>query len=142
GDALAGLPSVMFSPDDVALVAGSPAERRRYLDVMLAVTNHAYLVALQQYRAALVRRNAALRSAAASIARAHGDSSAADAVAVWEPALAEHGAALWRERRAWVSSMEDRLETLCHEIGEASRRRMRYPSTPAAASDDPPAAPA
>jgi DNA replication and repair protein RecF len=131
-DALGALPSVMFSPDDVALIAGSPAERRRYLDVMLAVTNHAYLVALQQYRAALVRRNAALRSAAASAGRNAG---ALDAVAVWEPALAEHGAALWRERRAWVASMEDRLEALCREIGEDARVRMRYASTLATADD-------
>ncbi len=136
-DALGALPSVMFSPDDVALITGSPAERRRYLDVMLAVTNHAYLVALQQYRAALLRRNAALRSAAASGARTHfADASASDAVAVWEPALAEFGAALWRERRAWVASMEERLEALCREIGEDARVRMRYASS-LSASDDP-----
>lgn len=129
-DALGALPSVMFAPDDAALVAGAPAERRRFLDVMLAVTNHAYLVALQQYRAALARRNAALRIAAAS------DGAARDAVAVWEPALAEHGAALWLERRAWIDRMADRLETLCGEIGETGRVRMRYAST-LAMSDDP-----
>jgi DNA replication and repair protein RecF len=125
-DALGALPSVMFAPDDVSLVTGSPAERRRFLDVLLAVTDHSYLVALQQYRAALLRRNAALRSAA---------SGGGDAVAVWEPALAQYGAALWRERRTWVVSMEDRLETLCREIGEGGRVRMRYASTLAAADD-------
>jgi DNA replication and repair protein RecF len=117
----------MFAPDDVSLITGSPTERRRFLDVLLAVTDHSYLVALQQYRAALLRRNAALRSAAVS--------GGADAVAVWEPALAQYGAALWRERRAWVVSMEDRLETLCREIGEGARVRMRYASTLATADD-------
>jgi DNA replication and repair protein RecF len=126
-DALGALPSVMFAPDDVSLITGSPTERRRFLDVLLAVTDHSYLVSLQQYRAALLRRNAALRSAAVS--------GGADAVAVWEPALAQYGAALWRERRAWVVSMEDRLETLCREIGEGARVRMRYASTLAAADD-------
>src|SRR5262249_8987863 len=85
------------------------------------------------YRAALLRRNAALRSAALSGGRD------ADAVAVWEPALAEHGAALWRERRSWVAEMEDKLEELCREIGEGGRVRMRYAST-LAVSDDPRAA--
>ncbi len=131
-DALGALPSVMFSPDDVALVTGSPAERRRYLDVMLAVTNHVYLVTLQRYRAALLRRNASLRAAGA--ARGHGGN--ADAVAVWEPALAEHGATLWRERRTWVAAMEDRFEELCREIGEHARVRMRYASG-LGATDDP-----
>jgi len=133
-DALGALPSVMFAPDDVSLVTGSPAERRRFLDVTLAVTNHAYLVALQHYRAALLRRNAALRAVAA-----RGAGAELDSVAVWEPALADHGAALWRERRAWVTSMEDRLEALCREIGEEGRVRMRYASTLASA-DDPRAA--
>jgi DNA replication and repair protein RecF len=139
-DAFGALPSVMFAPDDVALVTGAPAERRQFLDVMLAVTDHSYLVALQHYRAALLRRNAALRSAARADTRGHvSDASALDAVAVWEPALAEYGAALWRERRAWVESMEDRLEAICSEIGEDARVRMRYASTLAAA-DDPRAA--
>ena len=61
GDAVGALPVAMFSPADVDLVAGGPAARRRYLDIMLAVTSRGYLRALQRYRAALVRRNAALR---------------------------------------------------------------------------------
>jgi len=102
-DALGSLPSVMFSPNDVDLVAGSPNARRRYLDIMLALTARGYLAALQQYRAALARRNAALRETART-------GRASDAsVAVWEPALAEHGARLWSERRAWVASIEARF---------------------------------
>ncbi len=63
-DALGSLPSVMFSPADVELVGGSPTARRRYLDIMLALTTPGYLAALQRYRAALARRNAALRESA------------------------------------------------------------------------------
>lgn len=138
-DALGALPSVMFSPDDVELVAGPPNMRRRYLDVMLALTNRAYLVALQHYRAALLRRNAALRIAARGGTLSSGGRDAASSVAVWEDPLAHHGAVLWRERRAWVASMEDRLDALCREIGEAGSVRARYAST-LAASEDPVAA--
>jgi len=63
-DALGALPSVMFSPNDVELVAGAPNAGRRYLDIMLALTARGYLNALQHYRAALARRNAALRESA------------------------------------------------------------------------------
>jgi DNA replication and repair protein RecF len=59
--ALGAVPSVGFSPADVALVAGGPGERRRYLDVLLALTAPGYLAALQRYRGALERRNALLR---------------------------------------------------------------------------------
>lgn len=122
-DALGALPSVMFSPNDVELVAGSPAARRRYLDIMLALTARGYLNALQQYRAALARRNAALRD----VARTGRGSEAS--VAVWEPALAEHGALLWTERRAWAASVADRFAELCREIGEPGRVRLRYASS-------------
>jgi DNA replication and repair protein RecF len=122
-DALGALPSVMFSPADVELIAGSPNARRRFLDIMLALTARGYLSALQRYRAALSRRNAALREAART-----GRASTAS-VAVWEPPLAEHGAVLWAERRAWVASVEDRFETLCHDIGESARVRVKYASS-------------
>ena len=129
-DALGALPSVMFSPDDVELVGGSPNARRRYLDIMLALTARGYLNALQHYRAALARRNAALREAA----RANRLSESS--VAVWEPPLAEHGAVLWMERRAWVASVVNRFEELCTEIGEPARVRIRYASS-VGATDDP-----
>ncbi len=128
-DALGALPSVMFSPDDVELIAGAPTARRRYLDIMLALTARGYLSALQHYRAALARRNAALRESARA-----GRSSEAT-VAIWEPPLAEHGALLWTERRAWVTSIDERFEELCHEIGEEGRVRIRYASSIAPTND-------
>jgi DNA replication and repair protein RecF len=118
-DALGAVPSVIFSPGDVVLVAGSPSERRRYLDVALALTSRRYLAALQGYRGALVRRNAALRDAART---GRGEGRAA----VWEPALAEHGAVLWTERRRWVRRHAEAFAGLCAAIGERAPMRMRY----------------
>ena len=120
-DALGSLPSVMFSPRDVELVAGAPSERRRFLDVALALTSRRYLAALQQYRAALVRRNAALRDAARK-----GESGGLSRAAVWEPALAQHGAVLWAARLSWVDRVADEFGRLCAAIGERGEARMRY----------------
>ena len=118
-DALGALPSVIFSPRDVQLVAGAPSERRRFLDVMLALTSRAYLAALQRYRAALAHRNAALRDAARSGA---GDGR----VSVWEPALAESGAVLIRARADWTAGAADEFARLCTAIGERGTGRLRY----------------
>ena len=123
-DAVGALPTVMFSPADVELVAGSPSARRRYLDIMLAVTSRGYLHALQRYRAALVRRNAALRSAVRQPA------GRADArVDVWEAPLAEHGATLLDERRDWVARVRERFAELCATIGEEGAVAIRYQSS-------------
>jgi len=103
-------------------VAGAPSERRRFLDVALALTSRRYLSALQQYRAALVRRNAALRDAARKGEAAGGIARAT----VWEPALAEHGAVLWAGRVAWVERVADDFAKLCATIGERGDARLRY----------------
>lgn len=131
-DALDALPSVAFAPRDVDLVAGGPAERRRYLDITLALTSPAYLEALRLYRAALVRRNAALREAPRAGVAAAG-------VAAWEPALARHGGTLVRARRAWVAAHAAAFAAHCAAIGERGVPTLAYESGLAEA-DDPAAA--
>jgi DNA replication and repair protein RecF len=120
-DALGTLPVVMFSPSDVELVSGAPSARRRFLDIMLALSSRGYLHALQLYRAALDRRNAALRDAAKSGAHAR-----TAAVEVWEPPLAEHGAALMRVRRSWIAQVTSRFADRCAAIGERGVIHLKY----------------
>ena len=127
-DALGALPSVCFSPADTALVAGAPAERRRYLDITLALSSARYLGALRHYRAALARRNAALRHAT----RPHALSTT---VASWEPALAEYGAVLIEERRSWVSEWAAEFARLGAAIGERAPMALAYDSPLAEAPD-------
>ncbi|MEX2180949.1 MAG: DNA replication and repair protein RecF [Gemmatimonadaceae bacterium] len=122
-DALDALPSVSFSPRDVELIAGAPSERRRYLDITLALTSAPYLHALRRYRAALARRNAALRAAQR---RAGGARTDLAAVAAWEPALAEHGAALVEGRRTWVGEHRAAFAERSAAIGEPAAAELRY----------------
>jgi DNA replication and repair protein RecF len=118
-DALGVLPSVAWSPADVSLVCGGPAERRRYLDVMLALSSPGYVTSLRKYRAALERRNASVRDA---MRRHRGE----DAVHVWEPALAEHGAALIAARREWIAGHADEFSRLVEAIGERIPMSVSY----------------
>ncbi|MEO7217611.1 MAG: DNA replication/repair protein RecF [Gemmatimonadaceae bacterium] len=117
--ALGALPAVVISPRDVALVSGAPSERRRFLDVVLALTSQRYLSALQRYRAALVRRNAALRGVARGTL-------SEDSVSVWEPELATSGAVLLRERVEWMDRHESEFGRLTRAIGEPEQMTMRY----------------
>lgn len=128
-EAFGAVPSVMFSPRDVELVAGAPTERRRFLDIVLATTSRRYLTALQRYRAALVRRNASLREA---VRRGDGAARAA----MWEPALAESGAVLWCERVRWSHWAAPRLAALCAAIGERQRVTLDYHTTLGVAGDE------
>lgn len=131
--ALGAVPSVEFSPADVALVAGGPSERRHYLDVMLALSSRAYLQALQSYRGALLRRNAALRTAQRDGARS---SDHEGRVSVWEPALAEHGGFVAATRHAFVRDHAERFTQLSAAIGERQTVVMKVAATGGASSDE------
>lgn len=120
-DGLGALPCVLFSPADVDLVAGAPSARRRYLDILLALSSRRYLHALQRYRHALAQRNAALRDAVRS-----STASAEPRIAVWEAPLAEHGAVLWCERVTWAHRASTRFAAMCAAIGERAPVGMRY----------------
>jgi DNA replication and repair protein RecF len=127
-DAIGSLPAVMFAPGDVELVAGAPSARRRYLDIMLALSSRRYLAALQRYRAALGHRNAALRDAARTGRRD-------ERVAVWEAPLSEYGAVLWAARLTWIERRAERFAALCDVIGESAGVTMRYASVVPPAGD-------
>ena len=128
-DALGMLPAVMVSPADTILASGEPSARRRYIDVLLALTSRRYLGALQAYRTALQHRNAAIRD----IAR--GGRANEASVAVWEPPLAQHGAILVTERREWIAEVAARYSTLCAAIGERAPVALRYEGSVADATD-------
>jgi DNA replication and repair protein RecF len=118
----------MVSPADTALAGGEPSARRRFVDVLLALTSRTYLAALQSYRASLQHRNAAIRDLARG--RANEES-----VAVWEAPLAQHGGTLVRERREWVREHASRYRELCRAIGEHGSSTVRYESSVAEADD-------
>jgi DNA replication and repair protein RecF len=54
-------PTVVFSSQDLQLVRGAPALRRRWLDLTLSAMDPEYLAALQAYTRALAGRNSLLR---------------------------------------------------------------------------------
>src|SRR5215212_5667137 len=65
---LGRFPTVVFSSQDIQLVRGSPASRRRWLDLTLAAMDASYLRALQTFSRALAERNALLKSGRAGAA--------------------------------------------------------------------------
>ncbi|MDO8542430.1 MAG: DNA replication and repair protein RecF [Opitutaceae bacterium] len=99
GDYLGRFPTVVFSSQDIQLVRGSPAQRRRWLDLTLAAMDPPYLQALQTYTRALMARNALLKSG-------RGTDAEFDA---FEPALASAGAELISRRDAGLRTLGECL---------------------------------
>lgn len=60
-DMVGVLRAVLFSPEDVHLVTGPPAERRRLMDILISQIDRTYLRALSRYGKVLSQRNGLLR---------------------------------------------------------------------------------
>jgi DNA replication and repair protein RecF len=56
------LPVVMLAPDDIVLIQGGSAARRRFMDLVICQLDKQYLEHLQHYQRLLAQRNALLRS--------------------------------------------------------------------------------
>ncbi|MFB3784757.1 MAG: DNA replication/repair protein RecF [bacterium] len=61
GDLYGCLRTVLFAPEDLAIVGGGPLERRRFLDMAIAQLDPGYIPLLQNYRRALRHRNHLLK---------------------------------------------------------------------------------
>jgi DNA replication and repair protein RecF len=97
-DVLGALRLVLFAPEDLALVRGDPAERRRYLDELLVARQPRFAGVRADYERVLKQRNALLRSS--YLARKTGGTRGGDlsTLDVWDTHLARHGAQLLAAR--------------------------------------------
>jgi DNA replication and repair protein RecF len=96
-DVLGILRTVLFAPEDLALVRGDPGERRRFLDDLLVSRYPRYAAVRSDYDRVLRQRSALLKTA-----RGGGDLRTLD---VWDGHLARHGAALLAGRLELVSAI-------------------------------------
>lgn len=102
---LAGvLPVHYIGPEFLGLFAGSPQERRVFLDWGLFHVEHVYLGAYQRYARALKQRNAAIRLGGGPTQRS--------LAAAWDADLIETSDVLTTFRREYLSVLADTLSTL------------------------------
>jgi DNA replication and repair protein RecF len=98
-DIIGKLKTVMFLPEDIELVTGAPAIRRRYLDTTLCQINPEYCNALSRYNKVLTQRNALLKNLAER-------SSNPDQLLYWDEQLAQDGATLVTQRHNAVLELD------------------------------------
>jgi len=104
--------TVLFAPEDLAIVKGDPSERRRYLDELLVARFPRYAAVRADYDRVLKQRNALLKTASAARrqARSVQGSSALRTLDVWDAHLATAGAALLAGRHELVEALRPLLD--------------------------------
>lgn len=108
---------VMFSPEDLRLVNGEPAERRKFLDDLAAQRTPRLGGARADYEKVLRQRNALLKHSNMALRRGYGDEDGASALStldVWDGQLAALGAQV-------VAGRMELVDTLAEPVAEAYR---------------------
>lgn len=103
-EVLGVLRSVLFSPDDLALVKGDPSERRRFLDELLVARQPRFAGVRSDYDRVLRQRNSLLKSASGRGQVRRSDSALAT-LEVWDSHLARTGAELLAARIGLVADL-------------------------------------
>jgi DNA replication and repair protein RecF len=111
---------VLFLPEDIDLVAGSPSGRRRYLDATLCQIDPRYCRTLQKYNRVLTQRNHLLRT----LRQRERD---LDQLLFWDRSLVENGAYLVARRQEVVGELDELAQAIHLELtGQKERLRLRY----------------
>lgn len=113
-------PVVLFEPEDLRLLHGSPSRRRQFIDRFISQLNPVYATTLRKYERALKQRNNLLKQPVI----------ADDELFTWNIAIAEHGAYIIEQRIAFIEQINANLAALYQDIsGSHDDIAIRYSHT-------------
>lgn len=122
---------VLFLPQDLSMVDGSPSERRRFINNTLSQIDSDYLSALDKYDKILPQRNALLR-------RIGERQSSAEELGFWDEQLIDAGSKIIAGRQRFLRELEVNAQRAHHELtGNKETLTLQYqPSfTPTVSGD-------
>lgn len=117
-DLLGNLRVVLFLPQDVQLVTGSPSERRRYVDITLCQTDTVYCRTLSRYNKILEQRNAVLRQIAE-------EGKGRDVLPVFTERLVKLGGYVFARRATFVAALAREAQRIHYEELTDGRETLR-----------------
>jgi len=119
-DLIGAMNVVLFVPQDLALVEGSPFDRRRYLNVTLSQIDASYARALHTFERALEQRNALLR-------RIQDRQAKASELEYWDDLFSTSGGAIVAGRQRLLRDLEGAAQRVHRELtDDAETLDLRY----------------
>ncbi len=123
---------VMFSPENLQIVQGSPQERRKYLDFAASQSNGQYFFYLQQYHQVLTQRNQLLK--AIQEGKDKGES-----LPVWNQQLIDAGVEVIIRRRQYAEKLKTIIAPIHERLSDGSESlEVKYVGTLSSSEHDSP----
>ena len=125
-EALGIVSTVLFSPEDLQLIKGEPAYRRRFLDDLAVSLRPSVAAYRSDYERILRQRNTLLKS----IRRGKTDESALNTLRIWNEQLATTGAHLLQARLRVLAVVLPQIQRAYNELTDGSKNvTVSYEST-------------
>ncbi|MEZ4448592.1 MAG: DNA replication/repair protein RecF [Nannocystaceae bacterium] len=105
--------AILFTPEDLGVLRGSPGGRRNFVDRVLFGRERAHIADVQAYEKALRSRNHVLRGEMPRTTREH-------LLETYESALAATGGRIWSRRQALVDDLGPSFVAIFSQIHGAS----------------------
>ncbi len=104
--------AVIFAPEDLMLVKEGPANRRRYMDILLSQVRSSYFYDLQVFQKILQQRNRLLKSMREVLQDPSGAHTASDQqqLDVWDTSLAGASARVIHQRMRYAARIAEKAE--------------------------------
>lgn len=147
GDLLGIVRTVVFAPEDLELIKGDPADRRRFLDNLMVQFRPRLAAVKSEYEKVLRQRGALLKSLQKT--RRRGGVADVSSLDIWDAQLARHGAQIIAARAEIVSGLRPFVEKYYTEVSGGrgvarvdyaanldKRRGWELPTPAAIASED------
>lgn len=102
-------PIVLFDPDDLRLLNGSPTRRRQFIDRFISQLNPQYAITLRKYERALKQRNNLLKKMSIS----------PDELFAWDVAISDYGSYIIEQRIVFIEQINSRLNEAYNDIAKS-----------------------
>lgn len=110
-------PVVLFTPDDLRLIDGSPARRRKYLDTFISQYDPLYARHLRRYERALAQRNKLLKYLETTD----------ETLFSWNVILSDTGSYIINARCDYINTLNEAIQSYYQEIsGNKDQVRLEY----------------
>lgn len=100
-DFIGSFSAIVFSPDDLSLITGTPELKRRYMSFTIGQRDKEYLFNLLNYKKILKQRNELLKKADLGVIR--------DEIDIWDQNLAENGQKIIEARENLTEFINKRI---------------------------------
>ena len=111
---------VIFTPDDIQILKNGPAERRRFLDMMIGQLRPNYVYTLNLYLKTLEQRNNYLR-------QIKEEKKAEEMLEIWDEKLAEYAVIIWKYRNEFIEKLKQKIKVIHKQItNEKEELKIEY----------------